>query len=63
MRNEDGLFDIHIEKLDSRIYEGTENDGSGVIFSALENLIRRYPEHYHWSYKRFKANPAFRRYL
>ncbi|RKG43124.1 MULTISPECIES: lysophospholipid acyltransferase family protein [Acinetobacter] len=58
MRNEDGLFDIHIEKLDSRIYEGTANDGSGVIFSALENLIRRYPEHYHWSYKRFKANPA-----
>ena len=58
MRNEDGLFDIHIEKLDSRIYEGSANDGSGVIFSALEDLIRRYPEHYHWSYKRFKANPA-----
>ena len=23
----------------------------------IENLIRQYPEHYHWSYKRFKANP------
>ena len=28
-----------------------------VIHHAIENLIRRYPQHYHWSYKRFKANP------
>jgi len=25
---------------------------------AIEQLIQKYPEHYHWSYKRFKANPA-----
>lgn len=31
-----------------------------VIFKAVEDLIHRYPEHYHWSYKRFKANPKLR---
>ncbi len=24
----------------------------------LSNSFYQYPEHYHWSYKRFKANPA-----
>ncbi len=27
----------------------------------IEDLIHRYPEHYHWSYKRFKAHPNFAR--
>lgn len=57
MRNEEQGFDLYIEPLDESIYQGNANDGTAVIFKALENLIRRYPEHYHWSYKRFKANP------
>ncbi|TCB51123.1 lipid A biosynthesis acyltransferase [Acinetobacter sp. ANC 4779] len=57
LRNENQGFDMHIEALDERIYQGNTNEGTGVIFEAIENLIRRYPEHYHWSYKRFKANP------
>ena len=24
----------------------------------MEELIHRYPEHYHWSYKRFKAHES-----
>lgn len=60
MRNENDGFDIYLEPLDNRIYEGSANDGSKVIFEKLEDLIRKYPEHYHWSYKRFKANPALR---
>ncbi|NNH39579.1 lysophospholipid acyltransferase family protein [Acinetobacter terrae] len=57
LRNDNHGFDMHIEPIDERIYQGNANDGTGVIFEAIENLIRRYPEHYHWSYKRFKANP------
>ena len=58
MRNDDHGFDMHIEPIDDRIYQGNPNQGTAVILAAIENLIRRYPEHYHWSYKRFKANPA-----
>lgn len=58
IRNENQGFDMYIEAMDEQIYQGHPNDGTRVIFTAIENLIRRYPEHYHWSYKRFKANPA-----
>jgi KDO2-lipid IV(A) lauroyltransferase len=57
LRNDNHGFDMHIEPIDERIYQGNANQGTGVILEAIENLIRRYPEHYHWSYKRFKANP------
>ena len=33
-------------------------DGTLIIHKAIEGLIARYPEHAHWSYKRFKANSA-----
>lgn len=55
--NQDG-FDMHIEAIDEQIYQGTPNQGTAVIHQTIEDLIARYPEHYHWSYKRFKANPA-----
>ena len=32
--------------------------GEFCLHQAIEQLIHQYPEHYHWSYKRFKANPA-----
>lgn len=60
IRNDNHGFEIHIEPLDEKIYAGNANAGSTVIFNAIENLIHRYPEHYHWSYKRFKANPQLR---
>lgn len=58
IRDDSDGFDMFIEPLDERIYEGTAQDGTRVIHETLENLIQRYPEHYHWSYKRFKANPG-----
>ena len=60
IRNETEDFDMFIEPMDEKIYEGTPTDGTTVIHHAIENLIRRYPEHGHWSYKRFKANPELR---
>lgn len=58
IRNENNGFTMHIEPMDEKIYEGSADDGTYIIHQAIEQLIRRYPEHYHWSYKRFKANPA-----
>ncbi|HAI53389.1 MULTISPECIES: lysophospholipid acyltransferase family protein [Acinetobacter calcoaceticus/baumannii complex] len=58
IRNENDGFTMHIEPMDEKIYEGTADDGTYVIHQAIEQLIHKYPEHYHWSYKRFKANPA-----
>ncbi|MBJ9720858.1 lysophospholipid acyltransferase family protein [Acinetobacter calcoaceticus] len=58
IRNENDGFTMHIEPMDEQIYEGSADDGTYIIHQAIEQLIKRYPEHYHWSYKRFKANPA-----
>jgi KDO2-lipid IV(A) lauroyltransferase len=52
---------MFIEPIDPRIYEGSAEDGTLVIHQTLEKLIRQYPEHYHWSYKRFSANPALKK--
>lgn len=60
IRNESDDFDMFIEPMDEQIYQGTANDGTRIIHQALEHLIERFPEHYHWSYKRFKANPELR---
>lgn len=57
MRNQQQGFDMYIETVDPQIYSVDPQRGTGIIHQAIEQLIRRYPEFYHWSYKRFKANP------
>lgn len=57
IRTEQG-FDCYIEAIDPQIYAGSAVDGTRIIHQSLEDLIQRYPQHYHWSYKRFSANPA-----
>ena len=56
LRNQNAGFDIHIEAIDEKIYQGDANQGTGIIINTIENLIQRHPEHYHWSYKRFRAH-------
>lgn len=58
MRNQNGGFDMFIKPLDETIYTATPNQGTEIIFKKMEELIQQYPEHYHWSYKRFKAHPV-----
>ena len=60
-RNAHGGFDLSIESIDPQIYAGSAQDGTLIVHQTLEQLIRRYPEHYHWSYKRFSANPALKK--
>mgnify|MGYP001609062129 FL=1 len=59
-RNDEHGFDIIIEPIDRNIYQVNANEGTQIIYTALETLIHQYPEHYHWSYKRFKANPQLK---
>lgn len=54
LRNNDAGYDIHIEALDEKI---DQDQGLHALHQQLEQLIHRYPEHYHWSFKRFSANP------
>jgi KDO2-lipid IV(A) lauroyltransferase len=61
MRNDQDGFDLHIETIDPNIYAGSAADGTLIIHQAIEQLIERYPTHYHWSYKRFSANPALKK--
>lgn len=60
MRNDQDGFDMYIEPINPQIYEGPAENGTRIIHQTLEQLIQRYPEHYHWSYKRFRANPALK---
>lgn len=61
MRNDQDGFDMYIEPIDPQIYQGSAEDGTLIIHQTLEQLIKRYPDHYHWSYKRFSANKELKR--
>lgn len=61
IRNEQDSFDMHIEPINPKIYEGHAEDGTLLIHQTLEQLIKKYPIHYHWSYKRFSANKALKK--
>lgn len=60
-RNDQDGFDMVIEPINPQIYQGTAEDGTLIIHQSLEQLIRHYPEHYHWSYKRFSANKTLKK--
>lgn len=54
IRNETGKFDIHLEPLDMDP-NLDELSYAEKVNRHLENIIRRFPEQYQWSYKRFKT--------
>ncbi len=57
LRNDAGGFDLYFDPMSEQIYTVSAEQGTRMIHQTIEQLIQRYPEHYHWSYKRFKANP------
>ena len=60
IRNDNQGFDMVVQPIDEKIYQVDANQGTHIIYTALEKLICQYPEHYHWSYKRFKAHPKLK---
>lgn len=57
IRNDHSGYDMTIKPISTDIYQGSDIEGTRIIYQMIEDLIEQYPEHYHWSYKRFKANP------
>ena len=60
IRNDNQGFDMVIRPIDEQIYQVDANQGTRIIYSQLEQLICQFPQHYHWSYKRFKAHPQLK---
>lgn len=54
IRNEKGRFDIHLEPLDLDP-NLDELKYAEHVNQYIEKIIRRYPDQYQWSYKRFKT--------
>ncbi|MBF7684696.1 lysophospholipid acyltransferase family protein [Acinetobacter sp. B10A] len=57
IRNDNAGFDLYIQAMPEQIYQCSDNKGTQIIHQHIERLIQTHPEHYHWSYKRFKAHP------
>jgi KDO2-lipid IV(A) lauroyltransferase len=54
---ETGKFDMGFESLDALNSVESVESGAAVMNAAIENLVRRYPDQYLWTYKRFKRQP------
>lgn len=54
IKNDNNLYDIHLIPIDIDI-NATEEEYAIEVNKQLEVLIKKYPEQYQWSYKRFKT--------
>jgi KDO2-lipid IV(A) lauroyltransferase len=50
-------FSIHIARVDDEIYSDDDMVAATAMNRALEACIRKVPDQYMWSYKRFKSRP------
>lgn len=57
MQDDPQYFQLDIETVDAAIRNDNLQTSVDALNMAVEGLIRRAPQHYHWNYKRFKANP------
>ena len=54
VRNPKGKFDVYLEPINI-CSEQPEKEYASTVNSSLESMIRRFPEQYQWSYKRFRT--------
>ena len=59
IKNKSGRYDVHLEPIDIDL-SMSEEDYAKKVNQCLESMIRRYPEQYQWSYKRFKTTECGR---
>ena len=57
MADDPHYFQVNVETVDTAIRSDSLQASVDCMNTSIENLIRRHPQHYHWNYKRFKANP------
>ena len=56
LRNEDGLFDLHLVPIDG-LNNPDEDEALSELNLAIQQLVQRAPAQYQWEYKRFKRQP------
>lgn len=57
MEEDPHYFQVIVEQVDAIIRHEDLQLSVNCMNASIENLIKRAPQHYHWNYKRFKANP------
>lgn len=50
-------YRLHFERLPAAVSQATLETSATALNAAIERAIRRHPEQYLWSYKRFKRRP------
>ena len=61
LRNKNNRFDIYCTKLDNpELYSKDLMVSTKALNQVMENMIKVNPEHYMWSYKRFKRIPIIK---
>lgn len=51
------FFQVTVETVDNAIHSEDLQISVDSMNASIEKLVKRHPQHYHWNYKRFKANP------
>lgn len=51
-------YRLHVSAVDEAIHSDDPVRSATVMNAAIERLVRRFPDQYAWSYKRFKTRPA-----
>lgn len=57
MRRTENGFALHYQRLGDGIYDADLQRSASTLNAAIEALVRKYPEHYIWNYKRFATQP------
>jgi KDO2-lipid IV(A) lauroyltransferase len=54
-------FQVDLDRVDDAIYDKSADQSVRAINAAVELCVRKCPEQYQWSYKRFQVQPDGKR--
>lgn len=58
VRNDEGLFEVHIHAPHASIYEANEITSIGAVNDLIQTCAEISPKQYQWEYKRFRERPT-----
>lgn len=58
VRNDEGLFEVHILAPHASIYEANEITSIGAVNDLIQTCAEISPKQYQWEYKRFRERPT-----
>src|SRR5690606_41313237 len=57
----DSYYDVHFERAPAEMLAADEQTILEMMMQGLENIIRRRPDEYNWTYNRFRRGADYRR--